>query len=107
MTELIEAYVSGDGLRTYRHLDRPRYAFGGGNDVAYAGTAQQIATLAHLPHRADWRAFGSPTQVDDFFLLVAPGIAPSSLPLSPGSEPWILLATSELHEFAEMEDIAA
>jgi len=83
------AHTAYDGTRTYR--DRRR------RDVAYAGSAAAILTLGR-DHPA-WRAFGSPTQADGMFLLVAPEREPEDIPLDAGAEGWLALAADDVAEF--------
>ena len=85
------AHTAYDGTLTYR--DRC------GCDVAYAGGAAAIANLAR-DHPA-WRSFGSPTQADGMFLLVAPGSEPEDVPLDAGTEGWLALGANDLAEFTD------
>ena len=83
------AHTAYDGTRTYRDHRC--------HDAAYAGNAAAIANLAQ--DYPAWRTFGSPTQADGLFLLVAPDREPDDIPLDAGAEGWLALATGDLAEF--------
>ncbi len=86
------AHTAYDATRTYRKRTARRRD----PDVAYAGAAEAIAHLA--TENPDWTAFGSPTQADGLFLLVAPGCRVDQIPLDPGSEGWLRLDAAEIAE---------
>jgi len=83
------AHTAYDATRTYRNRR--------GVDVAYAGTAEAIIHLgAGFP---DWFGFGSPTQEEGLFLLVAPGYRPDEVALDPGVEGWLAMEVADIAEF--------
>jgi hypothetical protein len=88
------AHSAYDATRTYRKRTARRRDV----DVAYAGTAEAIAHLASA--YPDWRAFGSPTQGDGLFLLVAPGCRVDDVPLDAGAEGWLELDPTEIAALA-------
>jgi len=91
---IYHAHTAYDATRTYRKRTARRRD----PDVAYAGAAE---TIAHLTTEyPDWTAFGSPTQTDGLFLLVAPGYRADEIPLDPGSEDWLKLDVGEIAAFA-------
>lgn len=87
---ITHAHTAYDGTRTYRNQRRV--------DVAYAGSADATITLAR--HYPDWRTFGSPTQAEGLFVLVAPGYRPAEAPLDAGAEGWLAMNPAEVQEFA-------
>ena len=91
---IIHAHTAYDGTRTYREgCDHARR----GRDVAYAGCAAAALNLSRL--YPAWRAYGSPTQDDGLFLLVAPGHRSDAVPLDPGPEGWIPMEPTEIEDF--------
>lgn len=86
---ITHAHTAYDGTRSYRDTR--------GRDVAYAGCAAAALNLSHL--YPAWRAYGSPTQDDGLFLLVAPGHRPDAVPLDPGPEGWIPMEPTEIEDF--------
>lgn len=86
---ITHAHTAYDGTRTYRNRR--------GVDVAYAGTAEAIMHLAE--QYGDWQRFGSPTQAEGLFLLVAPEYSPEEVPLDPGAEAWLAMDAEDIAEF--------
>ncbi len=87
------AHTAYDATRTYRKRTARRRD----PDVAYAGAAEAIAHLA--TEHPDWTAFGSPTQGDGLFLLVAPGYDVDEIPLDACAEGWRPLDATEITAF--------
>ena len=59
------AHTAHDATHTFRNA--------GEVDVAYAGTAEAIAELMTDRWHKTWLGYGSPTQANGLFLMVAPG----------------------------------
>ncbi len=87
------AHTAYDATRTYRKRTARRRD----PDVAYAGAAEAIAHLA--TEHPGWIAFGSPTQGDGLFLLVAPGYDVDEIPLDACAEGWRPLDATEIAAF--------
>lgn len=84
------AHTAYDGTRTYRNRR--------GADVAYAAGVKGIVDLGQ--EFSGWKAFGSPTQDNGLFLLVAPGYQPENTGLDPGEEGWLAMTLDGIAEFS-------
>ena len=85
------AHTAYDATRTFRN--------GRGADVAYPGMAEAISTLLTDPWRRDWPSYGSPTQPEGLFLMIAPGYRVDEIPLDPGAEGWLDMGQADIAEF--------
>lgn len=85
------AHTTVDSTRVYRNRRDV--------DVAYAGSAEAITDLLAVRWFRDWPAYGSPTQADGLFLMVAPGYRLDEVPLDPGAEGWLPMGEADIREF--------
>ena len=99
---IILAHTSADGLMSYRATTRSTFAPGGANDLAYAGTAGQVAKLLNRPEHTGWQGWGSPAQIDGMFLMTRPKVHPNDVPLKLDITDecgWLPLTAEDIAEF--------
>ena len=82
------AHVSYDGTLTFRN--------GKGVDVAYAGDASFVFRVVS---ELDWKAFGSPSQPEGYFLVISQGYKPAEFDIEAGEVDWVPMTLNELDDF--------
>ena len=82
------AHVSYDGTITFRNEK--------GVDVAYAGDA---SFAFQVVSELEWKAFGSPTQPEGYFLILTQGYNPDEFDIDAGEVDWVPMTLDVLDDF--------
>ena len=85
----IQPHISHDGTSiTFKNSN--------GSAIGYAGWAGFIASIVHS---LGWRAYGSPSQGDGYFIALPSPYVPEDLPIDAGFDGWHRLSIEDLLDF--------